>query len=330
MNYIPLPTKNIVKLLSCLKCDIGVLELSENYNLQCSDCDAIYLRSQYGVYNFLDWGQFNAYSKDKPSSELIKSKVSYKEKNWNKLWDTLTGIDDSIYSQEIIHINEINPAAIPGNTIIEAGCGPARNLESYLKYKPKNIILCDLSDLSLAATRWKALFNDFPNTNIIFLQSDVYNLPIKSNPNNVYVSCGVLNILPDASAAIKHALQISDKAFFSFNSPVNIFGAIYYRLNPVREFSQYIIKSNRLRIILSRILSYIAFPLAWFIVRLKAKNMINYLQRRTIEFLIFDWIFSSPRNEPKSEKFYQNVNPKLYHCSIYEKTISRIVYYSKK
>ena len=313
----PVPSGEAISRLLCVTCRDGALSPAENGDLSCVSCAAIFKRQGSGVYNFL-------------SAEAARQENEGPDAgHWDDHWAAISAVDDSLISQEVAYIDEMAPGIIEGSVLIDAGCGTARNLEAYLRHRPRAIYLCDLSNLESAAARLSRLAGRYPDTEVMLLQCDILDLPVRASTDNVYVCCGLLNILPDQKGAIEHAQKLANQVFFLFNSPDNVFGKIYYGLNPVRTVAQFLVRNSMLKRLISWAGSFLAYPLALVVVGLKNRELLGMLHRRMIEFLIFDWVFSSPNCKPMQREFFGSVNPETFSCTITEKDVSRIVRYQR-
>lgn len=310
-------SKDLLSQIVCIACGSN-LDLVEKSSLVCTQCRRIFPLTERGYFDFI------IPSMDTPTDEKDVA-------TWDIHWDNVKDLDTYLVSNEIEYFNEIAPALLRSRIVLVVGCGTGKNIKQYLMQKPKALIMTDISHSLVHAVRnWLSVCGEYPGVDVLFIRCDINNLPlIRGGTPIVYVSCGLYNILDDQSRCIRESMRFSDHIFLLFNSPENIFGRIYYALNPVRSFMKKIIPWNAGRLVFSRIVSHCAYPFLNIFISLVSKEVKNKFSRKALEFLINDWIFMSPKSIAYDRSYYEKIESREFNCKIVEKTISRIVYYRR-
>mgnify|MGYP006420646543 CR=1 FL=1 len=141
-----------------------------------------------------------------------------KEIGLNKV---LLGQRGNDYEAHRKRINKISP--IKGKTILILGCGTSRDVESWLKYKPKKIIGVDYFNYDRA---WKARISQFKdkyNTEIEFFQSDINKLhDIQDEAIDIIGSDAVFEHLREFKISLKemHRVLKKDSVLYATFGPL--------------------------------------------------------------------------------------------------------------
>ena len=304
--------------LACIECN-GDLVKSEKGDLVCLKCNRMYPIKDPGYFDFVS---------DPKAGPPAEHDISV----WDAHWQSAGALDGYIVSQEVDYFNEILPDAFKARVVIDAGCGSGRNLEKFLREKPKLLLMIDISDsLVRVIHKWQRVRDRYPDVEVLFIRCDLSRLPLKTSDEKiVYTSSGVYNILDDQAACIEEAMRFSHDIFILFNSPANVFGKIYYSLNPVRVFFQSAISSDRWRNLVANMASYAGILFVKAFISVFSREVREEFTRQALEFLIIDWIFTSPRSMAHNLSYYHNIGISEFDCFVHEKTISRILYYVRK
>jgi ubiquinone/menaquinone biosynthesis C-methylase UbiE len=117
-------------------------------------------------------------------------------KAFNYMWPK--NVKDSLFNSSKVladlrmnQIFEILPAKkfITGKVVLDSGCGPARYIDSILKYKPKKVIGIDSGASIIRSNKFKFR----KQKNIKFINSRIDKLPLKNNSVDFIISAGVLH-----------------------------------------------------------------------------------------------------------------------------------------
>jgi SAM-dependent methyltransferase len=305
---------DILSDIACAECS-SKLKWKEGDSLICMHCGRIYPRNKYDYFDFID--SYSDHSAD--------------DKDWDRHWDNVKDLDSYLTSNETIYFNELQPGVFRDKIMLVVGCGTGKNIEKYLMEKPRAVIMTDISrSLVQAVQNWHNVRDGYRDVDVLFIRCDINKMPfVRGSVPIIYVSCGLYNILDDQARCIREAMKFSEDIFLLFNSPENIFGRIYYSLNPVRALLQKIIPTNKGRLIISLIGSYVAYPFLSIFTSFASIEVKANFNRKALEFLIIDWIFMSPCSIAYNRSYYEAINAGEFICTVVEKTISRIVYYRR-
>lgn len=311
---------DVLEQMHCIDCQ-GELYTSKKGHVYCKKCTRMYPLEEYGYFDFMPQGATGSKNKDTCTRE------------WDSHWRKVANLDSYIISHEVDYFNELMPGAFKDSIVLDVGCGSGRNLEKYLQQRPRALIMTDISDsLFIAVKKWQELRKYYKDTEVVFLRCDIHKMPFRQRTDTtiVYTSCGVFNILNDQDVCIKEAMRFSDYIFILFNSPANVFGKIYYGLNPVRIVMKKLVPFSPLQAFISKIFSYVGYAFVYALIRLLNKEVSGLFTRQALEFLIHDWIFTSPWGTAYDAGYYKRIGETEFLCAIEEQTISRIVFYSCK
>jgi len=102
-------------------------------------------------------------------------------------------------------ITQFNDEEMEGRLVLDVGCGPGRFSDVCLNSGAKVISL----DYSSAIDIAKGNFSN--KNNILFLQADALNLPIKDNSVDLAFSIGVLHHTPEPERGVSQAFRVLKK-----------------------------------------------------------------------------------------------------------------------
>jgi SAM-dependent methyltransferase len=177
-------------------------------------------------------------------------------------------------------ITQFSKKKLHGKLVLDLGCGPGRFTDVAVDMGAIVIAL----DYSSAIDAAKLNFAT-KQSNILFIQGDALNLPIKKNTLDYCFSIGVLHHTPSPIQAVKQVSRVlkkkgggvfairvyNKKSFYTFPS-VKLWRYIFLKLNPLFKFYPPLIYSyffGTITFILGKIwrpLSYplrIIFPTVW-------------------------------------------------------------------
>lgn len=104
-------------------------------------------------------------------------------------------------------ITELNKEKLNNKFILDIGCGPGRFVDISVKLGSKLVVAIDYSSAIDAS---KENFNN-KNDNILFIQADALNLPLKNNIFDFAYSIGVLHHTPNPEKGVNEAKRILKK-----------------------------------------------------------------------------------------------------------------------
>jgi SAM-dependent methyltransferase len=122
-----------------------------------------------------------------------------------------TKYNDSQYDSEMIKESEIRFKSetnikyenVNEKIVIDVGCGPGRFIDIVIKSDPKLLIAFDISNAIDSAYNKFNIYN-----NILFIQADIFNCPIKKGLVDVAYSIGVIHHTPDPYVAFNNIKRI--------------------------------------------------------------------------------------------------------------------------
>ena len=118
--------------------------------------------------------------------------------------------------------------------ILDAGVGDGRHLEIIARQNPKGIICVDLSEsVFLAKRRWD---KSKLTTPIIFIKSRIENLNFKKESIDTIWCAGVITVAENYKSIISYFSKNANKNIILGLLSKNLFGKIYFALNPYRPF----------------------------------------------------------------------------------------------
>ena len=185
---------------------------------------------------------------------------------------------------------------IKGKIVLDAGVGDGRHLEIISRLKPKLIICVDYSDgIYLAKKRWEDLNLSIP---IIFIKAKLENLKFKPKSIDFIWCSGVLTIAKNYKEIISNFIIFSKSIIVLGLLSENIWGKIYYKLNPLKGIFRKMKKKKLLFIFLIPVVMIIILRnLLSFMLKKSHKNISLILQNEFSFSKIFSLIqepFISP------------------------------------
>ena len=150
---------------------------------------------------------------------------------WNDVKNADTKSESYFLENKLLNANK---DLIKDKIILEAGGGDGRHLKLIAKQKPKCIIYVDISDsIYLAKERWVESGLSIP---IIFIKSRIENINFKEKSIDFIWCAGVLTIAENYNSIIYYLLKNANKTIILGLLSKNLFGKVYFALNPLRPF----------------------------------------------------------------------------------------------
>lgn len=150
---------------------------------------------------------------------------------WNEVKNADTKSESYFLENKLLNANN---DLIKDKIILDAGGGDGRHLKLIAKQKPKCIICVDISDsIYLAKERWVKSGLSIP---IIFIKSSIENINFKEESIDFIWCAGVLTIAENYNSIICHLLKNAKNTIILGLLSKNLFGKVYFALNPFRPF----------------------------------------------------------------------------------------------
>ncbi len=201
-----------------------------------------------------------------------------------------------------------NNTLMKNKIVLDAGVGDGRHLEIIARQNPRGIVCVDSSDsIYLAKKRWEKQKYNIP---IIFIRSNVENLNFNKGAIDCIFCTGVITVAENYMSIISYFLRNSKTSIILGLLSKNIFGRIYYALNPLKFIFRKLKKY--------RLLFFILLPMSFlfliFNLILMIKNSLNRIKKKKKYelslFKIFSLIqepFISPKVNKIDEKNLVNI-----------------------
>ena len=159
--------KKLLNYIKCSACSFNEIGLE---SLECSNCKNK-LPNIDGVLRFVDGGYHSSFGYQ-----------------WNKFskvqLDSFNGSDES--EARLLQQSGLSPEDFIGKTILEIGAGNGRFTEILIKYGA-NVIAVDYSTAIDANSK-----NNNQSNNVLFVQADLFNLPVVTDAFDVVLCYGVI------------------------------------------------------------------------------------------------------------------------------------------
>lgn len=235
------------------------------------------------------------------------------------------------------YLSPLNPESFKDKVVLDAGCGNGRLVEYSLNFSPKVIIGLDYSEsVELAFKRSR------DKENVLIIQGDILNPPVKKEIFDYIYSLGVIHHLKSPEKGIKSLSKLLKN---NINSKIHIW--IYSKKGNRLYLSFYrILKSITLKMSekniwsFSKIIAIILTPYMWICEKLdkKLKNISIIPMQKYLSFLfkfgfdvyrlvIYDQLAPSIAFYPTKKEVFdwiKNSNLDIFHLDMRTKNSWRI------
>ena len=189
---------------------------------------------------------------------------------WNKFskvqLDSFNGSNES--ESRLLSQSNLTPKDFKGKTVLEVGAGNGRFTELLLKYGAK-VIAIDYS----TAIEANYKNNSSKDNEVIFMQADLFNLPIKKNVFDIVICYGVIQHTGDNKKALNELCQYPRDGGMLL---VDIYSSGLKYFNPwvylIRPFFSLIKTSDEKRLKIVQAFVDFSFPLQLWLLRLSYKK----------------------------------------------------------
>ena len=247
---------NIRELLRCPKCGNVRLDYIKfddqdfhalKGSITCSQCSLVII-IQNGVLICVGGDEDSSLSKIDKRNQKV-----YKE-TWRRGYEAYKEVNLTS-EQELFNLWKNYFRA---NTMMDAGCGAGRLIETYAKLDIDSIIFVDISD-AIFQCRENYLKYSKNKYEALFIKASIKNLPIRDNHIDFTLSTGTINITSDQDASLNELFRITKNNFLlGIITDKTLIGKTYIATNVIKPFINRINNFNLLFRI-SGILSYIVF-----------------------------------------------------------------------
>lgn len=249
----PYTIERILRILQCPVCNGDIHGTNEGKAVQCLDCTRIYPIVD-GILRFVDEEYYQLNTTNRSIEEKTKNYFGYEWKRFNRwgfvseeelgenekvewLGGTVEARCQAFKNKCRISETELKESAY----ILDAGCGNGRYTYEAALHTDAIVIGVDIGYGAVSS----AHENTIQLQNVIIIQANLFDLPLKSGVIDACFSNGVLMHTGDARKAFKEISRtIRKRGVFVLN--------VYHKLNPIFELNDYLIRTYTTRLSIER------------------------------------------------------------------------------